>query len=81
MPPKTAKNRKTSKNKTEKKKRKEQKQFNVDGKKFTNTDGTKTRIERIGGKESNNIIRHKEDVWPEEANILWDELKKKGLMI
>jgi hypothetical protein len=80
MPPKTAKNRKTSKNKTEKKKRKEQKQFNVDGKKFTNTDGTKTRIERIGGKESNNIIRHKEDVWPEEANILWDELKKKGLI-
>ena len=81
MPPKKTakKTKKTGNNKT-KKVKKEHKQFNVDGKTFTNTDETKTRIARVGGKESTNIVKWKGDVWSEEANRLWDELKEKGLI-
>tara|TARA_B100000925_G_scaffold290794_1_gene276867 strand:- start:948 stop:1235 length:288 start_codon:yes stop_codon:yes gene_type:complete len=76
MPPKTAKlKKKTGNNKT---KKKDRKQFKVDGKTFKLKDNSsKVRIELS---DAGNVIKFKPDLWPEEANRLWDELQSKGLI-
>ena len=77
MPPKTAKKKKQSNNKT-KKIKPNRKQFMVDGKSFKlNDNSSKVRIELT---DSEQIIKFKEELWPDEANKLWDELKSKNLM-
>ena len=79
MPPKTAKlKKKTGNNKTQKKKKKTTTQFNVDGKRFRLKDNSSwTRIEKT---DSGDIIKFKSQLWPDEANQLWDELKSKNLI-
>ena len=77
MPPKTAKKKKQSNNKT-KKIKPNRKQFMVDGKSFKlNDNSSKVRIELT---DSEQIIKFKEELWPDEANKLWDELKSKNLI-
>ena len=78
MPPKTAKLKKKSQNNKTKKKKPDRKQFKVNGKTFKLKDNsTQVRIERT---ESGNVIKFKPDLWPDEANRLWDELESKGLI-
>ena len=76
MPPKTAKlKKKTGNNKT---KKKDRKQFKVDGKTFKLKDNSsKVRIELS---DAGNVIKFKPDLWPDEANRLWNELQSKGLI-
>ena len=79
MPPKTAKKKKkTGNNKTQKKKKKTTTQFNVDGKRFRlKDDSSWTRIEKT---DSEDIIKFKPDLWPDDANQAWDELQSEGLI-
>jgi len=78
MPPKTAKlKKKATSNKTRKNKKKTT-QFKVDGVRFRlNDDSSWTRIEKT---PTGSIVKFKPELWPEQANQLWNELTSKNLI-
>ena len=78
MPPKTAKlKKKATSNKTRKNKKKTT-QFKVDGVRFRlKDDSSWTRIEKT---PSGSIVKFKPELWPQQANQLWNELNSNNLI-